>query len=334
MTTSGSWGPPSQGQRLGGQPLGLVQAAGQQLLPSPEQRHVPGEVELPQGLGGPVVVLQAASQGGQVTLLQLVGQQEAAASQGHHPVAGGLGQLHHLGGHGQAFPEVVGPPGGHVVLVEHGRQRDRVAHPPGPLRRPPVVGPGRLRARRRPSGPRPAPAAARSVRPRRAGPGAPGRAAPAGSDRRPPRRPGPSSPGRRPAWRRRRPGRPGPDGPPGRSDGPARPGSLRSRHRGARPGPRPPGRAAAAVPGTAAPRTAPRGPGRARTGTGPAGRPPAGRPWPPPGVEDLVGWQAGDAGDHVEVEVAALDRRRGQAGVGGVREPPRRSVGVGEAACG
>ena len=45
------------------------------------------------------------------------------------------------------------------------------------------------------------------------------------------------------------------------------------------------------------------------------------------GVEDLVGWQAGDAGDHVEVEVAALDRRRGQAGVGGVREPPRRSVG-------
>lgn len=91
-------GPPSQGQRLCGQPVGLVEVATQQLLAGPEQRGVPGEVELSQLPGGLVVALQAALEGWAVALLELVGQQEPTAFERHHLVAVGLGEPDHLGG--------------------------------------------------------------------------------------------------------------------------------------------------------------------------------------------------------------------------------------------
>jgi hypothetical protein len=124
-------GPLAQGQGLPGQPLGLVEVAAQHRLAGPEQRGMPGEVELSQLAGGPVVALQATLQGRQVALLELIGQQEPAAAERRHRVAGGLGQLDHLGGRGQPLLQVVRPPGRHVVLVEPGGQGGGVAEAPG-----------------------------------------------------------------------------------------------------------------------------------------------------------------------------------------------------------
>jgi hypothetical protein len=124
-------GPPSQGERLGGQALRLVEAALQHCLTGPEQWGVPGEVELAELPGSPVVALQAPPEGGQVSLFELVGHEEPAASERHHLVATGLGELDDLGGHGQPFLQVVRPPGRHVVLVEHGGQGGGVVQPPG-----------------------------------------------------------------------------------------------------------------------------------------------------------------------------------------------------------
>jgi hypothetical protein len=123
--------PPSQGERVGGQAFRLVEAALQQCLAGPEERGVPAEVELAQLPGGSIVELQVTLEVGQVALFELVGHEEPAASEGHHLVAAGLGELDDLGGDGQPLLQVVRPPGRHVVVVQDGGQGGGVAEPPG-----------------------------------------------------------------------------------------------------------------------------------------------------------------------------------------------------------
>ena len=82
----------SQGERLGGQTFRLVEAALQHRLAGPEERGMPGEVELSQLPGSSIVELQA----GQAPLLELVGHEEPAASERHHLVGAGLAELDQL----------------------------------------------------------------------------------------------------------------------------------------------------------------------------------------------------------------------------------------------
>ena len=122
--------PPSQGERVGGQAFRLVEAALQQCLAGPEERGVPAEVELAQLPGSSIVELQVTLEVGQVALFELVGHEEPAASEGHHLVAAGLGELDDLGGDGQPFLQVVRP---QVAMWWSYRTAARVAGSPSRL---------------------------------------------------------------------------------------------------------------------------------------------------------------------------------------------------------
>jgi len=123
---------------VGGLLLGLGEAASQQRPGGAGQRQLPVVVELAQFRGGLFGGGQVGVEAGQVAQRQQVGAAQAPAAQRHRAVAKSLGQGNHLGGGGQPLIGPlgrVGAPDRQVPVVEHGRQRRRVAKPPGQLDR-------------------------------------------------------------------------------------------------------------------------------------------------------------------------------------------------------